>query len=154
VTVVIATEYGLAADSLIDDDGTRSYGDKIFRTSKGDLLGVSGSYHDGLKFVKWYQNKRLRKIRKELGKSDDWECIVLTRKGRVEVWDSNFEPVTHAVPWAIGSGRDPALAAFYTLKAVNNEAWIQDFGKIAVEAAIKVTVGCGGNVQWEELSNV
>lgn len=138
MTTIAANRHCMAADSLIVDNGTRSYGDKIYEI-KGDIVGIAGDFGQALIFVEWYRDRRKRQpyLADEDG-GGEFEALVLTKKGELHLWTNNM--ICHTIKddfWAIGSGRDAALA-------------IMHFGETpttAVEVAKKVNAETDGEVK-------
>lgn len=138
MTVIVASKTHMAADSLVADGDARSNGTKIFKSKKA-IIGVAGDYHAARSFVAWYNDRRKKKPTVK----GDWEALVWTPKEGLEWWDGHLEPmpIEEKEFWAIGSGRDAALAAMH----------LSGDPELAVEIACKVVVSCGMPTQIMKL---
>lgn len=130
MTIVVTDGKVMAADTLIDDNGSKYYAPKIF-IGKASIIGVSGDYMQARQFVRWFSDRRAKKPK------GDWECLVWTPKSGLEIWTQEFEPLPFTGEfWAVGSGRDAALGSMYAGAHPTQAAAI----------ACKISEGCGGSV--------
>lgn len=130
MTTVVATRDAIASDMLVVDCGTRTKLPKLFEV-KGDVIGIAGDYNQGKRFVAWYGDRR----KKKPDLNEEFEALVLTKQGHIVVWTSEFVPCEMGEDfWAIGSGRDAALAAIHMSLKLTGKANLYD----AVECATKV----------------
>lgn len=108
------TEAGweMAADSQETIEGT-SAGDiklpcqKIFRYD-GGIIATAGDSGAGMKFVEHMRGRGGF----ERDNSREFECLVLSRDGKLALWDQDMIPQDITMPfYAIGTGRMAAFAA-------------------------------------------
>lgn len=131
----------IAADTKISG-GVPMKGSKLFVTPKG-VVGFSGTYSSGLRFVDWYRNQRKKKPEFN---DEDFIALVLLPHGEVEMWDDalhpwKVDPAEVELGYAIGSGGEYATGAMRAgLGAVE-----------AVEVACSLDKGSALPIESEEV---
>lgn len=170
MTTVLVTEYGIATDSLVSDGEVRTYEDKLFMGKKY-AFAVAGNYELCKAAIEYIEDRRKKKLKRwiqalpDLDGENHFEVIAADLQSHVlELWDKNFRPSAVPTPYAIGSGRAGALAAWYALRDRDPGFWVRpkregmtwepdDFAQTvredmrdAVAAACKVDPGSGGEI--------
>jgi hypothetical protein len=133
----------LASDSRLMDDAAIEpmTAKKIWRVN-GRIIGVCGSYEEGLEFVRWFADGK-PEDRKPKGMSD-FRAIVVENNGKAYEYTERLVPVPCGKITAAGSGRAPALAAMMAgADAVK-----------AVKIAARIDYATGGKVQKASLSRI
>ena len=105
MTTIACNHEMMAADSQVTDGNIKEKCIKIFKVN-GDIIGIAGSYSEGLAFVRWWSDKE-----KEKPSFSETEAIVLKPDGTIERWDGAFYPMAVKGFQAIGSGSNFALGA-------------------------------------------
>ena len=140
MTTIVVSRSMMAADSLVNDCGTRMCANKIKRV-RGDLIGYCGEMSQGLQFMRLYGGNV--KEMEELAFDDEFSAIVLTKAGRIVVYEARLEPIeVRDKFYAIGSVQAAALGAMH-MGADPIEA---------VKIASKVDIYTGGRVKSLALS--
>lgn len=136
MTVIVWDGKTLAADRLAERGGTISYKTKVFRQGRC-LMGGAGDAGHVAGLIEWA--KQGADPAKYPPHPDDarYGCLLLIRAdGSAWVYDGYAIPFEVEAPYAIGSGRDAALAALH----MGADA------ALAVTIAAKVETSVGGGV--------
>lgn len=139
----------LAADKQTTVAGMRITTTKLYLTVSGLLVGGAGDTHEIKQGYKWFEDGRQQHAMPPcMATSDGPEFIVIEQKlSRTLVLVYGRGPVPFEVldrQFAIGSGRDFAMAAMYCGKSAAS----------AVEVAIHFNTGCGRGVDTMRLRKV
>ena len=132
VTTVACNRDMMSSDSLCDDGGMRSKGQKIFESADGSILGFAGSFAQGYRFVEWFEDEEGAPP-----ECDEVTILILDRKGKMTLWDGGHPTPVLEKFYAIGSGSHAAMAAMMCGKTPRE----------AVKIACKVDTGSGGTVK-------
>jgi hypothetical protein len=134
VTVIVSTDRGMWADSKCGGGNGGFPTEKIFRY-RGELIGTAGNNNGIQRFMLWYRGSRKKPITAEDG--EDWEIIVLNRRGIFTYANTSFCDRVLRPFHAVGCGRGEALAALLAGASPHR----------AVEIACEINDGCGPPVQ-------
>lgn len=142
MTVIAWDGKTLAADKRSVNNGRPTTVTKIFR-SDDMLLAVTGDLVRGLELVRWHQAggnpATLPEFQKTLA---DYVPLLQVSRDGVYLYENGPIPFKVEEPFfAMGSGRDCALAALYLGKTA----------KEAVEVACVLLNGCGNGIDTLEL---
>jgi ATP-dependent protease HslVU (ClpYQ) peptidase subunit len=111
MTTIAANRKEMAADRKVTTGDTHYSTIKIYRVGK-EIIGCSGHNSAIFKLLRWIENGRKGK-RPEMAKNEQIEGLILTRKGLV-TFSRDLETELIADDfYAIGSGRQAALAAMH-----------------------------------------
>jgi len=113
MTTIAANRQCMSADRKVTD-GDVSYSCIKLREINGSIVGVAGDNPAIVKFWAWYRASLTSKTVKapEFNKKHSLAALVLTAKGSLLVYDTDCVPdVVEDDYWAIGTGRQAALAA-------------------------------------------
>lgn len=106
MTTIACNKTTIVADTLLSEGHLAMKGTKIYRL-KDCIVGCSGDWNDGIKFVEWFKNKRKKKPELE-----SFSALMVTNKQEIIYWDEDLVPnYIEETEWTIGSGRDFALGA-------------------------------------------
>lgn len=134
----------LAADKRVTFQGLARTVTKIFRVGDA-VVGISGNGCEGMDMIQWFLRGSLRE-EFPASQSDEktWvSALHVARDGQVDLYERFPTPMRIEDPiFAIGSGRDFALAAMHLGKSARE----------AVEIACLFQSDCGNGVDVLELS--
>lgn len=104
MTIIIATREFIATDSrLVDDNNPLTVG-KIFKKRGGGLFATAGDSRRTHAFEKALKSGKAPPDL-EILEDENFEAVLLTPKGELHVFDSNFAGFQVAEPWVVcGSG--------------------------------------------------
>lgn len=114
MTTVAANLVEMAGDTNIHGDGPTAQASKIFRAGHA-IVGVAGSFGNGLKFVKWVQNGCPEKKKPEFGTKEDeaFDALMLL-DGKLFWWTNDLIPIElHNRFFAIGAGASYAMTVMH-----------------------------------------
>ncbi len=109
----------LAADKLMSQQGLRGVVTKIQRGADGSLIGISGQFSTGLHAAQWVANGADPALMPKTQDTDEWVGIIQIKPDGT-IWKYERGPVPMKIEdciFAVGSGRDFALAAMYLGKS-------------------------------------
>lgn len=121
----------LAADRLLCDGSMTSIGRKIFKLDDGRFYAFSGQIQVGYAVMNWLNNKRDKPTVKE----DSFAAFVVGTDGALSMLEDQLIECPCATPYAIGGGRDFAMAAMFLGKTAQEA--------ILVAAHFSATTGGG-----------
>lgn len=105
MTTIAVNRAMMAGDSLCDDGGMRTKGQKVFESADGCILGFAGSFAQGIRFVEWYEDEEGAPPN-----CDEVSILILDRKGKITLWDGHPTPIKEKF-YAIGTGAQAAMSA-------------------------------------------
>ena len=143
MTVIAWDGSTLAADKRAVNGTLPRTTTKIFRT-EGRLVGTSGDQSVALQMLDWYRNGREAKDFPKRAEDDSASLLVI--EPNRSVWMYTTGPVAaefHDRQFAIGSGRDFAIAAMHLGKSARE----------AVEIACMFDNYCGNGIDALELES-
>ena len=137
MTIIAWDGKTLAADKRLTNCGMASPVTKIFRCEES-LIGISGEFSLAQELINWYKNGcEIDKFPAFQRDEDDYVgMLVINKKGVFKYGRTPFPMILESQFFAIGSGRDYAMAAMH-------------LGKTAVEAVEIASIfdcGCGNGV--------
>lgn len=138
MTVIAWDGQTLAADKRGTSSGLRFKVTKIFRTSIG-LIGVDGNYDVCMELLDWIRNGQVVSNYPKSQENDSRYSYLILIKPDKQIYRYERGPIPFKVEepyFAVGSGRDFALAAMYIGKTA----------KEAVEIASHFQTDCGDGV--------
>ena len=134
----------MAADSATSADNLRTgVVDKIFKNSRGDLLGLCGSMALSGQFAKWFTQLEQGEKPALLIKERELNAMIVRETGEIEIHeDGGMFLYCRDIPdeylyYAIGSGSGIALGAMHAGASAFD----------AVRAAVHHDIGTGGPIQ-------
>lgn len=132
----------MGADTLLIDEGEFTilgHVPKIVKCKDGAVAGAAGSTSDCVEFLRWAKAGRKGKAKRRWFKK--MQGLILDRKGRVLVYDAPDPDIMDDDFYAIGCGASIARGRRTSGATVRE----------CVEAAIQVSLACGGKAMTMEL---
>ncbi len=144
MTVIAWDGKALAADKRTNFGGLHAMTTKVHRLPDGRLVGCAGNAAQIAEIVYWL-SAGADPEKMPSSQRDAKECVsalVIEPGGRVLQYENTPHPIVIENPtWAIGSGRDFAMAAM----------WLGQDARHAVIVACELDCSCGNGVDTLEL---
>lgn len=142
MTVIAWDGTTLAADKRATANGVVRTTTKISRI-KGHLVAFSGDLDVGMALLNWYKDGCVPEKWPQAQKTDRWtSLLVITPEGKITKYETEPYPLLFEdKQFAMGSGRDFALAAMYLGKSARE----------AVKITNALSVECGNGIDWLRL---
>jgi len=136
MTIIAFRDGVVAADSMsCNENGYRTgICKKLFRHGD-EVVAIMGRASESYPLMKWYSERRQEK------QPDDGSIIVFAQSGITIYENGGWQPEHEAPFYAYAAGSEIALGAMA----------MGAFAVEAVEAAIKISIWCGGPVVSERL---
>ena len=138
MTVIAWDGRTLAADKRACNGTMIATVTKIRRAPDGSLIGSAGNSDAGEEVMAWYERGAdPKEFSDNMRNRDDFAGLLVIRPdGEVWKFERTPYPIRFSTPFAIGSGREFAMAAMY----LGHDA------RKAVEVACALDCGCGNGV--------